>query len=356
MDSKKFKSSTFLWAIIDTFVNIITMIAVIILLSNRIQNWFLVFMILVFLIWAFRPMYLSFKEFLEKFPKKKKKARYNSEKVFFILLLCYLVIFAISVLILVESITFLGSLVHPLVLSFSFIVSALLISFYHHYTKKEFKGPLWSFSKLFFLTTIFLFIAVIFFSSFGLTQGVNLYDQKIEFNIYSINSALNYNQIDKALNYSSSLWKKYNISIIYGEVNTKDINISQQEILFLFNNGSTSEECSEYLKIINKITNNSNNLSLIFIKNIDSKHAGRGCLCNCTFALVSPEKWWIFDFTGWNVAHEIGHILGLSDMPYQGRIRENLMNDETKKLLFFNSGFLDQNQINTAINKTKSLN
>jgi len=31
------------------------------------------------------------------------------------------------------------------------------------------------------------------------------------------------------------------------------------------------------------------------------------------------------------------------------------MNDETKKLLFFNSDFLDQAQLNNVVNKTKSL-
>lgn len=356
MESEKFSSWTFLWAIIDTFVNILTMTAVIILLADRIKNWFLIIMILIFALWTFRPLYLSFKEFIKKFPKKKEKINNNSEKIFYIYLLVYLIIFAFSVLILTESVSFLGSLVHPLVLSFSFILSALLISCYHHYTKKDFKGPLWSFSKLFFLTTLILFVAVLFFSSFGLSRGINLDEKKVDFNVYSINYALNNEDLNKALVYSSDLWKKYNISINYNRTIEKNISLSQEEILFLFNNGSTSEECYDYLQIINKITNYSDGLSLIFLKNENSKHAGRGCLCNCTFALVSPEKWQIIDFTGWNVAHEIGHILGLPDMPYQGRVRENLMNDETKKLLFFNSGFLDQNQIDLVSNRTDFLN
>ena len=31
------------------------------------------------------------------------------------------------------------------------------------------------------------------------------------------------------------------------------------------------------------------------------------------------------------------------------------MNDETKKIFFFNSNFLDQSQINSVVNKTKDL-
>jgi len=47
--------------------------------------------------------------------------------------------------------------------------------------------------------------------------------------------------------------------------------------------------------------------------------------------------------------------LGLSDAPYEIRFRKNLMNDETKKLLFFNSDFIDQAQLDNVVNKSKSL-
>ncbi len=351
-----FSSWTFLWAIIDTFVNILVLVAVVILLAERINGWLLAFIIFIFILWVFRPMYLTFKKFFEELPKKKPKKQILKNVAFFMYFLLYLFIFFFSVLIFIFSVNFLGKLIHPLVLSFSFIVSAVAIILYHHFTKREFKGPFWSFSKFFFIATLFLFISVIFFSSYGLKKGINAELQEVNFDVYIVNEALLMEEAIDALNYSKNVWANYNISINYGSINKKKINLSDEEIEFLFNNGSSQEECLSYDKLINKITDESNKLSVIFLDNNKNKHAGRGCLCNCSFTLVSPEKLWFFDFTGWNVAHEIGHVFGLSDIQFYGRIRENLMNDETKKLLFFNSDFLDQYQVNIVINKTKSLN
>jgi hypothetical protein len=313
-------------------------------------------MIIIFMLWAFRPMYLTFKEFIEKFPKKKSKPQQKPNLAFFILWLCYFFIFIVSIFIFLESVIFLRALVNPLVLSFSIIASAVFIIVYHHFSKREFKGPLWSFSKFFFVATIILFFSVVFFSSYGLSKGINLEPQNVSFEVYVVNNALTNDHVLTALNYSRSLWSEYNLTTKYNSITYTEINFTSEEVLFLFNNGSNSEECIKYNDLIDKITNeHPANLSIIFLNNINSKHAGRGCLCNCSFALISPERFWIFDFTGWNVAHEIGHVLGLSDMPYEGRFRENLMNDETKKLLFYNSNFLDQTQLNNVVNKSKSL-
>ncbi len=54
------------WLTIDIFVRILTMLTVVTLLSKSIKGFMLFFMILIFLLWVFRPLYLAFKEFLKK--------------------------------------------------------------------------------------------------------------------------------------------------------------------------------------------------------------------------------------------------------------------------------------------------
>jgi len=301
-------------------------------------------------------MYLVFKEFLEKFPKKKPKKQIPKNIAFFIYFLIYLFIFFSAILIFFFSVNFLEELVHPLVLAFSFMLSAIIIFLYHHFTKKKFEGPLWSFAKFFYLSTIILFLSVLFFSSYGLERGINPEPQSLDFNVYIINDALSMEEVNTALKDSQFVWDNYNISLDFVNIDNKEVKFSNEDVAFLFNNGSSQEDCLIYSELISKITKDTTNLSVIFLKNDGNKHAGRGCICNCSFALVSPEKWWKIDFTGWDVAHEIGHILGLTDIQYYGRVRKNLMNDETKKLLFIKSDFLDQDQIDIVLNKTKTLN
>jgi hypothetical protein len=331
------------------------MLAVVVLLAKDYSGLFLTFLILIFILWTFRPLYLAYQNFKKEIPKKKGKKK-NQKQICQLLFIAYLFIFLSSILIFVLSVVFLGKLVHPLVLSFAFILSAIIIFLYHYFSKKEFKGPLWSFSKFFFLATFCLVFSVLFFAHYGLSEGINPEEKNVSFDVYVINNVLTDEKLTTALNDSSDLWSKYNVSIIYNSINKKEINLTSEEVSYLFNNGNSAEECTNYSAIINKIVDNSTELSIIFLDNNNSNHAGRGCLCNCSFALVSPEKLLFFDFTGWNVAHEIGHVLGLSDIQYYGRTRVNLMNDEFKRLLFFNSDFLDQSQINTILNKFNNEN
>jgi hypothetical protein len=60
------KSPFSVWLILDLFVNILTMLAVVQILSNSINGLMMVFITLLFFIWAFRPMILAIKEFFSK--------------------------------------------------------------------------------------------------------------------------------------------------------------------------------------------------------------------------------------------------------------------------------------------------
>ena len=64
------KNSFDIWLVLDLFVNIITMLAVVIILSKYFQGLQLTFFIVLFIVWAFRPIILAFKDF---FSSKKQK-------------------------------------------------------------------------------------------------------------------------------------------------------------------------------------------------------------------------------------------------------------------------------------------
>ena len=250
---------------------------------------------------------------------------------------------------------FLEELVHPLVLGFSFMLSAIIIFLYHYFTKKEFKGVLWSFSKFFFLSTVILIISVLFFSNYGLVKGENFEPKNVSFDVYIVNNAISDERLISSLDSNSAIWNKYNISMNYSIIK-KGINLTSEEVLYLFDKGGVEEDCLNYTRILNKVIDNSSKLSIIFLDNNSSGHAGRGSLCDHSFALVNPEKLWLFDFTGWNTAHEIGHVLGLLDIQYYGRTKVNLMNDEFKKLFLFNPDFLSQYQVDSIVNTIKDKN
>lgn len=61
------------WSIINTFVNIIVMIAVIIILSKTYQGFWLNILIIIFIIWAFRPIILELIKLCEKEQRQKKE-------------------------------------------------------------------------------------------------------------------------------------------------------------------------------------------------------------------------------------------------------------------------------------------
>jgi hypothetical protein len=188
-----------------------------------------------------------------------------------------------------------------------------------------------------------------------LVKGVNLEERNLSFNVYVINNALTDDELNSTLDFNSDIWSNYNISMSY-KITKKEINLTSEEVLYLFDKGGIEEDCPNYTKVLNKVIDNSSRLSIIFLDNNSSGHAGRGSLCDYSFALVNPEKLWLFDFTGWNTAHEIGHVLGLLDIQYYGRTKVNLMNDEFKRLFLFNPNFLSQYQVDTIVNTIKNKN
>lgn len=54
-----------LWLVLDLFVRIMTMLAIAVVLANYMQGIKLTVFIALFILWAFRPIYLAFKELLK---------------------------------------------------------------------------------------------------------------------------------------------------------------------------------------------------------------------------------------------------------------------------------------------------
>ncbi len=182
-------------------------------------------------------------------------------------------------------------------------------------------------------------------------KGGNNSSLGLNFEIYIINNLTTLTSIEKYFKESNNIWNKYNISISVKKIYNNNLNLSNQEKEFLyeaFSYNNSSESCSEdYMPLIGRITNNSNELKIIFIDRASSHIAGRGCLCNCSFVIVDIDKF-LIDFTGLNLAHEIGHLMGLEDISLG---RQNLMNHHIF-LKSFKSHFLNQEQINIIQNNS----
>ena len=55
-----------LWLVLDLFVRIMTMLAIVVILAKYMQGIKLTIFIVLFILWAFRPLYLVFKELKQK--------------------------------------------------------------------------------------------------------------------------------------------------------------------------------------------------------------------------------------------------------------------------------------------------
>lgn len=188
---------------------------------------------------------------------------------------------------------------------------------------------------------------IFFLAYFNISDGKaeNLDSYEVKFDLYVLDNATSLAKFSEDLQIANKIWAKYNISLVLENSYFIATDLSDDDKSFLLNNNATEEDCIKYNDIINSFSKNSTKLKAIILSS-DSKHKGRGCICGCNSIIVEPKKELFSDLTGWNLAHEFGHIFGLSDL----RNRWNLMCDEFK---IMNPKFLNKEQFNYVSQKVK---
>ncbi|MDP3026100.1 MAG: hypothetical protein Q8N63_00180 [Nanoarchaeota archaeon] len=190
---------------------------------------------------------------------------------------------------------------------------------------------------------------VFFLAYFNISDGKaeNLSYHEVKFDLYILDNATSLSKFNGDLQIANKVWERYNLSLILENTYFIDTNLNDDDKSFLLNNNATEEDCLKYNETINSFSKNSTKLKVIILSS-DSKHKGRGCICGCNSVILEPKKELLFDLTGWNLAHEFGHIFGLVDL----RNRWNLMCDEFKVV---RPKFLNKEQFKSISQKIKSL-
>jgi hypothetical protein len=165
-------------------------------------------------------------------------------------------------------------------------------------------------------------------------RGINNEKLELPLDIYIINNLTHLNDVNYFINRANDVWNKYNISLIVKNVTYSYKEIPSDEINLIFNKG----DCSSINSIINNLTiNNSYNVTkLIFLFNSGSINEGRACSCSegCNFIILNNRTW---KFSGWDLAHETGHILGAEKQCWKWNLMTERSSECQTHNLFYNS-------------------
>lgn len=236
---------------------------------------------------------------------------------------------------------------NPFVFILAFLLLTLIVLIFYFFTKDKFARRF--LLKCLIFPVLVILILIFFLTYFNLNDGKaeNLNYYEVKFDLYILDNATSLIKFSNDLEIANQIWRRYNIFLILEDSFIVSTNLSEEDKSFLLNNNATEEDCSRYNELINSFSENSTRLKVVLLSS-GSKHKGRGCICGCDSVIVEPKKELLSDLTGWNLAHEFGHIFGLIDL----RNRWNLMCDEFKLV---KPKFLNKEQFRSISQKIKSL-
>lgn len=227
---------------------------------------------------------------------------------------------------------------NPFIFIISFLIIIVLFSVLSLFFKDKFSKRLLLKGLIFPIFFILVIIISLIHINLLETKGENNTSTLIHFDLYIINNSISIDNFNQTLADANKIWKKYNITLELNKVYFKNLN--ETEKYFLLNvNATDSKECERYKKLINF---SDSNIIKVIILDSNSSKKGRGCICGCDSIIIAREIILFKDLTGWNLAHEFGHMFGLLDL----HNRYNLMCDELK---IFNPTFLNKNQTKSVL-------